>query len=115
MSNAVYAAWDGVTPASLLPDAVGELRRRLHFGGVIVSGDLGAAQEVDGGSIGSVAVAALRAGDDLLLIPGDAAAQDEAYRAVLKAVVDGKLPVARIAQSLDRVLALKRAYRVTRR
>lgn len=40
MANAIYAAFDGVTPATLLPEAVSELRDRLGFTGAIVSADL---------------------------------------------------------------------------
>lgn len=110
MSNASYVAFDGVTPASLSPDAIALLRSELRFRGVVVADDLGAAASIGGSSVGRAAVDALRAGADLLLVPGDAAAQDEAYRAVLTAVRRGRLPRARLAEALDRVLALKRAF-----
>jgi beta-N-acetylhexosaminidase len=43
-SNAIYAAFDGVTPAVLLPEAVdGLLRDRLSYRGVVMSDDLLAA------------------------------------------------------------------------
>jgi beta-N-acetylhexosaminidase len=112
VSNAVYAAFDGVTPAVLLPEAIdGVLRRELGFGGVVVSGDLGATIQATGGAIGATAVAALRAGCDLLYVQDDA---ETAYRAVLAAVRTGRLPRARILASVQRVLALKARYGVTR-
>ncbi|HEY8638746.1 MAG TPA: glycoside hydrolase family 3 N-terminal domain-containing protein [Solirubrobacteraceae bacterium] len=111
MSDAVYAAWDGVTPATLLPDAV-RLLRGLGFRGVIVSGDLTAATAVTGGTVAQAAVDALRAGVDLLVVPGDATDQESAYRAVLDAVRRGILKRSRIVDAVKRVLALKRAYRV---
>jgi hypothetical protein len=59
--------------------------------------------------LGAAAVEALRAGADLLYVPGDAANQEEAYRAVLAAVRKGKISNARFAEALGRVAALKRA------
>src|SRR4051794_1483786 len=108
VSNALYTAFDGVTPATLLPDAY-RLLRRTGFAGTAVSGDLVAATAATGASVGRAAVDALRAGADLLVIPGDAANQDEAYRAVLAAVQRGRISRARVADALLHVSALKRA------
>jgi beta-N-acetylhexosaminidase len=114
MSNAIYVAYDSVTPATLLPDAVSELRRRLGFAGTIVSGDLVAATATTGGSVGEAAVAALEAGVDLLVVPGGPAEQDDAFRAVVTAVRRGDVKASRVAQALRRIAALRRATRVTR-
>jgi beta-N-acetylhexosaminidase len=115
MSNAIYAAYDSVTPATLLPAAVDELRRRLGFQGVIVSGALDAATATTGGTVGAAAVQALKAGVDLLLIPGGRAQQDEAFRTVVSAVRRGVVPAKRVEEALKRVAALRRATRRTRR
>ena len=114
MSAAAYAAFDGVTPATALPEAV-KLLRDQGFDGVIVSADLAAATIATGGSIGQVAVDALKAGCDLLYLPGDARAQDEAWRAVTRALRRGDLERERVADALDRVAALKRRYGLGRR
>ena len=53
MSAALYAAWDGVTPATLLPEAVQLLRERLGFRGAIVSADLVAATAATGEGVGA--------------------------------------------------------------
>jgi beta-N-acetylhexosaminidase len=112
VSNAIYAGFDGVTPAVLLPAAIQQLLRgQLHFGGVVVSGDLGATVVATGGALGPTAVAALRAGCDLVYV-GDGA--ESAYRAVLAAARSGRLPRARILASLQRVLALKARYGLIR-
>ena len=60
----------------------------------------------------TAAVAALNAGCDLLYVSGDAAAQQQAYQAVLLAVRHGSLPESRVADAVIRVLALKRSYRL---
>ncbi|HEY8584641.1 MAG TPA: glycoside hydrolase family 3 N-terminal domain-containing protein, partial [Capillimicrobium sp.] len=86
MSAAVYAAWDGVTPASLAPEAYDLLRRGARFGGVALTGDLNAVTAATGGTPAEAAVAALRAGADLLWVPGDADDQEAAYQAVLDAL-----------------------------
>jgi beta-N-acetylhexosaminidase len=109
LSNALYAAYDGVTPATLLPQ-VSALARRSGFAGVVVSGNLAATVLATGGSIAQVAVQALKAGCDLLWIPGDAADQEAAYRAVVRAVRSGDIPAARVRQALADVATLKRRY-----
>jgi beta-N-acetylhexosaminidase len=109
LSNALYAAYDGVTPATLLP-AVPALARRTGFHGVIVSGNLAVTVLATGGSIADAAVDALKAGCDLLWIPGDASDQEAAYRAVVHAVRSGRVPRARVRSALAHVTALKRRY-----
>jgi beta-N-acetylhexosaminidase len=105
-------AWDGVTPATLLPDVVRLLRGRLGFDGVVVSGDLQAASLAGGASPAQLAVDALKAGCDLVWIPGDARDQTDAVKAIARAMRDGKLPVARVADALRRVAALRAQYGV---
>jgi beta-N-acetylhexosaminidase len=103
MSNAIYAAFDGVTPATLLPEAVGELRDHLEFQGAIVSADLVATTATTGGSVGEAAIDALKAGVDLLIVPGGRTQQDEAYRAVVAAVRSRKLDAGRVADALGHI------------
>jgi beta-N-acetylhexosaminidase len=109
MSAAVYVAWDGVTPATLLPDAVRLLRERLGFRGAIVSADLVAAQAATGESIGRGAIQAFMAGCDMLLISGGREEQETAYRAILNAARRGRIPRSRIQESVRRVAALRTA------
>jgi beta-N-acetylhexosaminidase len=113
LSDALYAAFDGVTPATLFPDAVNLLRQRLHFAGVVESGDLLAVTAATGGSVADAAVLALKAGCDLLFLPGGATDAEAAYNAVLAAIRQGQLDPQAVARSLARVAALKKAYGVT--
>ncbi|HEU4977221.1 MAG TPA: glycoside hydrolase family 3 N-terminal domain-containing protein [Baekduia sp.] len=110
LSAATFVAFDGVTPATLLPDAVGLLRGELGFDGVVISGDLAAASLASGESVARAAVAALAAGCDLLWIPGGAEDQEAAWRAIARAVRRGDVPKARLADALRRVDALRARY-----
>jgi beta-N-acetylhexosaminidase len=112
LSAATYVAFDGVTPATLLPEVVALLRGELGFDGVIVSGDLAAASLSGGESVAQLAVRALQAGADLLWIPGDVAAQDAAWRAVVRALRNGTIPASRVADALARVSKLRAGYDV---
>ena len=107
MSAAVYAAWDGVTPATLEPAAVALLRRDLKFGGVVVSADLIAATAPGSGGVARAAVDAVKAGCDLLVVRGGRGEQEAAYRAVLGAVRRGEISEERLAESVKRVERLK--------
>ncbi|HEU4656384.1 MAG TPA: glycoside hydrolase family 3 N-terminal domain-containing protein [Capillimicrobium sp.] len=110
MSDAVYAMWDGVTPATLAPEAYDLLRRGAGFGGVALSGDLTAVTAVTGGTTARAAVDALRAGADLLWVPGDAADQEAAYEAVLAGLRRDPALRARAAEALARVRLLRERY-----
>ena len=114
MSNAIYAAFDGVTPATLLPAAVDELRDRIGFEGAIVSADLVATTATTGGGVGRAAVEALNAGVDLLVVPGGRAQQDEAYRAVVAAVRSRAIEPERVAEALRRIAAVRALTRDSR-
>jgi beta-N-acetylhexosaminidase len=108
LSAALYAAWDAVTPATLLPETVRLLRGRLGFRGAIVSADLVSATAATGESVGRAAVAALNAGCDLLLVPGGREEQDDVVRAVSDAVRRGQVARSRVEEALGRLAALRR-------
>ncbi|MDQ3678167.1 MAG: hypothetical protein M3401_15455 [Actinomycetota bacterium] len=114
MSNAIYVAYDAVTPATLLADAYDELRERLDFRGAVISADLTATTATSGGNVGDAAVEALKAGADLLLVPGGRAQQDEAYRAVVAAVRRRDVPATRVVSALRRIATLRRLTRGAR-
>ncbi|HWH96587.1 MAG TPA: glycoside hydrolase family 3 N-terminal domain-containing protein [Baekduia sp.] len=112
LSAATYVAFDGVTPATLLPDVVTLLRRDYNFDGVIVSGDLAAASLAGGEPVADLAVRAVKAGVDLVWIPGDAGDQDASWRAVVRALRTGEIPASRVADALRRVGVLRASYSV---
>ncbi|WP_445152345.1 glycoside hydrolase family 3 N-terminal domain-containing protein [Baekduia sp. Peel2402] len=112
LSSSTYVAFDGVTPATLLPEVVKLLRGELKFEGVVVSGDLAAASLAGGQPVAALAVEALKAGADLLWVPGGADDQVAAWRAVTRAIKSGAVPEARVAEALARVDALRDKYGV---
>jgi beta-N-acetylhexosaminidase len=94
-------------PATLSkPILTGLLREKLGFKGVISTDALnmgGVRKKYDDGEI---AVRAVLAGADLLLMPNDL---PEAYDAVLAAVKSGRISKERLDQSVTRLLTLKQA------
>lgn len=110
MSNASYAAFDGVTPAGLLPQAVQLLRDADGFQGVVMTDDLDATLQATGQGPGTVAVEALEAGDDLLYITGQPSEHMAAYDALLAAAQRSATVRALVHQALLRVLTLKAHY-----
>lgn len=100
-------------PATLSPEILeGVLRGELNFRGLIVSDalDMGGARE--GAWDGEVAVSALKAGVDMLLVPPDPRVT---HGAVLRAVSRGELTVARIDASVRRILEAKERLGLPRR
>ncbi|MFF5245603.1 glycoside hydrolase family 3 protein [Streptosporangium sp. NPDC000095] len=94
-------------PATLSkPILTGLLREKLGFDGVVSTDALDMAGVRKKYRDGDVAVRAIQAGVDLLLMPPD---YREAHRALLAAVASGKISEARLDQSVRRLLKLKAA------
>ena len=103
--------------ASISPSIVtGLLRQQMGFQGLIVTDALqmnGLMKLFPEGSLGSAraAVAALKAGNDVLLIPADI---DAAYNGVLNAVRSGEISQSRVDQSVLRILRAKASVGLNR-
>jgi len=110
MSNASYVAFDGVTPAGLLSEAVQLLRRDYGFTGVVMTDDLDATLDATGSDPATVAVEALEAGDDLLYISGPPSEHAAAYHGVLAAAKRSAAVRALVRAALLHVLTLKARY-----
>ncbi|MER5648549.1 glycoside hydrolase family 3 protein [Streptosporangium sp. NPDC002524] len=94
-------------PATLSkPILTGLLREKLGFDGVVSTDALDMAGVRKKYGDGEVAVRAIQAGVDLLLMPPD---YREAHRALLAAVASGKISKTRLDQSVRRLLKLKAA------
>ena len=108
VGHPIYEALDADLPASLSPAVLDLLRDRFHFDGVAVTDSLSMTGVAAGREPGEVAVAALAAGEDLLLVV-DPAQVEETVAAIVAAVATGGLPLERLQEASARVLGLAEA------
>ena len=107
-AHVVYPALDPEVPATLSPAIIGLLRQTLGFDGLVVTDSMRMQAIADRYTPGAAAVAAVRAGVDVVLACGPVEAQREALEAVRSAARDGRIPEGRIREAARRVLAAKR-------
>lgn len=104
-AHILVPAWDTENPATLSPAILtGQLRETLGFDGIIVTDALIMGGVTQIASPEEVAIRAIAAGADILLMPPDPVPVIDALEA---AVRSGRLSEARIDQSLQRVLTAK--------
>jgi beta-glucosidase len=98
-------AWDDTAPATLsAPILTGQLRHNLGFEGLIVTDALVMGGVANWASPEEVAVQAVAAGADIILMPAD---PEAAILAIAAAVETGRIPAAQIAATADRIAAAK--------
>jgi beta-N-acetylhexosaminidase len=89
----------------------GVLRRKMRFGGLIVTDSLGMGAVVQTFGSAKAALMSFRAGADVLLFGADRGFSPEAYKEaldlILKAVRSGEISPARLDASVRRILAAK--------
>jgi beta-N-acetylhexosaminidase len=108
VSHALYTAYDPHRIASQSPALVrGLLRRRLRFGGVIVTDSLEASAVLARSSVETAARRSVTAGADLLLLTGPASYR-RVYQRLLAVAVRSPRFRGRVAEAASRVRALKR-------
>jgi beta-N-acetylhexosaminidase len=96
-------------PATLShPVLTGLLRDALGFDGLIVTDSLEMRAVADGWGVARAAVLSAIAGADILLVSHSLDDQRAAHAALLEAAESGELPLARIDESVTRILAAKR-------
>ena len=108
LSNAVYDAYDRHHAAGW-SRAIGWglLRDELGFEGVTVTDSLDGAAAARRVPTDRLAISAVRAGTDLILLTGTEAASRSVYRSLLDAATDGRIRQGRLAASYQRIVALK--------
>lgn len=106
LSTAIYPTLSPLPAAFSRPIATGELRRRLGFGGVSVSDALETVAVRSFGGPAAAAVAAARAGTDLLLFT-DLAGAEAAADALVARLRGGQLRRGPFEASAQRVLDLR--------
>lgn len=92
-------------PASLSPLVIRDLLRgEMGYDGVVVTDALRMSSITADYKPGTAAVRALQAGADILLLPSSL---DSAAQGIFKAMETGEITLARIEESVERILALK--------
>ena len=101
-------------PSSLSKPIVTDLlRTQMAFPGVIITDDMEMGAITNNtNSMGEAAVAAVAAGNDMLIVAHTPARQNEAYDAILAAVKAGKIKEADIDKSVTRIIDMKKRYRL---
>lgn len=110
-AHVVFAALDATRPATLSPEVItGLLRGKLGYRGVIVSDDLDMKAIAAHMGADVAAVAAIRAGCDVLLLCRDEANQAAAWEALVRAAEADSELRRLIGAAAARVRAMKRAH-----
>lgn len=106
-AHIVFQALDpaGVPATMSGPILNGILRERWGYLGLILSDSLTMRAIVDHFGVGDAAIAAVRAGCDILLALGPQALQQEVLEHLARAIETGEIPAARVAEALARVEA----------
>lgn len=110
-AHVLYPALDPDLPATVSPRILGDLLRgELGFSGLVFTDALGMRAVRDRWALQEAAVAALRAGADVVLALGPEAEQWETIRAVREAARAGALDLRRLQESHRRILRAKERY-----
>jgi beta-N-acetylhexosaminidase len=114
-AHVVFAALDALRPATMSPKVVtGVLRDRLGYDGVIVSDDLDMNAIAEHMEIGGAAIAAIRAGCDVLLLCRREDHQALAEEALIKEAEKDSSFRAMVGVAAGRVRAMKKAHAANR-
>lgn len=104
-------AIDPTLPAELSPKAInGVLRGQLGYNGVVITDGLYMRGIADTWSLAQAAVMSIQAGDDIVEGPYTPSLVASVIAAFKQAIQQGTLTVARIDQSVERILLLKERY-----
>lgn len=102
VGHPIYTDLDPDSPASLSRVVLDLLRDTLEFSGVAISDSLTMEAVAAGRTPGEIAVAALAAGEDLLLVPAPEAVAPS-VAAIVAAVHSGDIPLSRLKEASLRV------------
>jgi beta-N-acetylhexosaminidase len=110
-AHVVYPALDPERPATLAPSIVGDLlRRELGFGGVLFSDDLLMAAVAARNDPGGVAIEAVAAGCDLLLVCRHEEIQEDVLEALVREHERSASFRVRVGEAIERGAALRRRH-----
>ncbi len=107
---AIVEAFDSEKPASMSRKIIGMLRRRFGFKGVVMSDDLDSRATMKDRSVEQVAIDALNAGSDYLLLAANDDQLERVVDAICNAVEEGELAEERLSAAGAKVRTLARKY-----
>jgi len=103
-------------PATLSEKTIeGILRKELRYSKLVFSDDMEMKAIADHYGADEAAILAVKAGCDCLIYKGDSGVPTGPIEAVIKAVEEGKIPMAKLEAAVARILAVKKAYADTRK
>jgi beta-N-acetylhexosaminidase len=113
MSHDTYPNLDSSgLPASLSPRIIsGMLRGQMHFDGVVLTDDLPMGAMKNKGRLGDLAVLALKAGADIVMVSWSPQDQLRVHARITEALRSGEISPAEAHQHLRRILNLKKYLR----
>lgn len=110
-AHIINTAIDPELPATLSEKTItGILRNSLRFSRLIISDDLEMKAISDNFGAEQAAVLAVNAGCDILIYRGDGGFPVAPIEAVIKAVEDKQIPMAKIEAAVNRIMQSKKAY-----
>ncbi len=111
MSHVLYPDFDNKYPASISQYFVSYLLRdELKFDGVIITDDMNMGAITKEYKLEEAAIQAINAGNDILLYVTEPRYLRQVHQAILDALESGTISEARINESLERILRLKKKY-----
>lgn len=109
-TDVLMPALDPKLPAELSPQAIGLLRTELGYDGVVITDGLYMGGISQRWSLSEAAVLSLIAGDDIVEGPYTPAQVADVVAAFKLAMQQGRLSMARVDQSVQRILLMKMQY-----
>ncbi len=112
-TDVIMPAIDPSMPAELSPKAIdGILRGNLGYDGVVITDGLYMAGISQRWTLSQAAVLAIIAGNDLVEGPYTVSQVADVITALKQALQDGQLTMARVDQSVERILLMKAKYQI---
>ena len=109
-AHIIFKALDPTNPATMSRSVLhGLLREKMGFRGLIMTDCMEMQAVARNPGVVRASIEAFRAGADLLLVSHTRSLQEEACRALLESVKSGDIPMERLDESVERILASKEA------
>lgn len=113
VSNALYPALDPDAPACFSPIIVKDLlRENMAYDGLILCDDLEMGAALSHNSTGRLAVDAVKAGADIVLVCHSPEKQAEAYNALVEAIKSGEINEQQLNETLNRIITIKMKWQL---